>query len=189
MIYGTRAAEALAWAYALHEGQARKHSGVPYVTHLLAVAALVGEHGGDEDQFIAALLHDAVEDQGGAAVAAEIVARFGDRVAGLVEACTDTDDEPKPPWRARKEAHLARVRATGPAARLILAADKLHNARSLARDLRRDGDTVFDGFRGGREGTLWYYAAMREALAEGWAHPILDELDEAVRAVDAAAKG
>jgi (p)ppGpp synthase/HD superfamily hydrolase len=189
MNYGERAGQALAWAFALHATQRRKQSEVPYVTHLLAVAALVGEHGGDEDQFIAALLHDAVEDQGGPAVAAEIAARFGDRVAGLVAACTDTDEEPKPPWRARKEAHVAHVAHAPLEARLILAADKLHNARATTRDLRRHGPGVFERFRGGREGTLWYYGAMHAALGAGWAHPILDELAEAVAALHAAAKG
>lgn len=187
MDYGNRAGEALAWAFELHRGQRRKASETPYVTHLLAVAALVGEHGGDEDQFIAALLHDAVEDQGGPAVAAELAARFGPRVAAMVACCTDTDEEPKPPWRARKEAHLAHVAAAPPEARLIVAADKIHNARTTARDLRRDGPAVFGRFRGGREGTLWYYAAMHAALGEGWDHPILDELAEAVAALNAAA--
>ena len=123
--------EALAFAMDLHRKQVRKGTGVPYVSHLLSVAALVLEHGGTEEQAIAALLHDAVEDQGGKPTAIAIRARFGDTVADIVDGCTDTDVWPKPPWRPRKEAYVARVRLEPAHVRLVSAADKLHNALSL----------------------------------------------------------
>jgi (p)ppGpp synthase/HD superfamily hydrolase len=101
--------QALVYASRLHRDQWRKGTQIPYVSHLLSVAALVIEHGGDEDQAIAALLHDAVEDQGGAPILDEIREQFGDRVAKIVNECTDAWEEPKPPWRARKESSLAKL--------------------------------------------------------------------------------
>ena len=156
---------ALSWAAALHAEQRRKASDAPYVGHLLAVTAIVLQYGGDERQAIAAVLHDAVEDQGGMATLAEIERRFGARVAQLVLACSDATAAPKPPWRQRKEAHVAHIRAADDAVRLIVAADKLDNARSLLEDYRRLGEDLWRHFRGGREGTLWYYRAMLEALS------------------------
>ncbi|HTU26043.1 MAG TPA: HD domain-containing protein [Pirellulales bacterium] len=159
-----RFAEALAWAATLHQSQHRKASPVPYVAHLLAVAALVLEHGGDEDEAIAALLHDAIEDQGGQPTRQQIAARFGERVAAIVEGATETDLQPKPPWRERKEAHLASVRTADRSVQLVVAADKLHNAHSLITDHARLGETLWTHFRGGKTGTLWYFRAAAEAL-------------------------
>jgi (p)ppGpp synthase/HD superfamily hydrolase len=184
MTYGPRAREALLLAFDLHANQNRKGRPIPYITHLLAVAAIVGENGGDEDQFIAALLHDAVEDQGGAPMLENIRARFGNRVAALVAACTDTDQSPKPPWRARKEAYLAAVPEKSPEEKLIIAADKLHNARAIRDDLRREGIATLDRFTGGREGTLWYHRAITDALAKNWPHPLVEELRATVRAIE-----
>lgn len=186
VVYGARFAEALAYASACHEGQARKGNHAPYVTHVLAVASLVGEFGGDEDQAIAALLHDTMEDSG--ATAAEIEARFGARVARFVEACTDTTEHPKPPWRPRKEAHLAKLAEMPGDVKLVVAADKLHNAQSIARDLRRAsvGEAVWSRFSAAREDVLWYYRAMIDALATGWEHEILDELRAEVAFIAAA---
>jgi (p)ppGpp synthase/HD superfamily hydrolase len=164
----------------LHTGQTRRGSGAPYVFHPFAVAGLVADAGGTEEQVVAALLHDVVEDAGGAPVRAEVVRLFGERVARLIDACSDTDVTPKPPWRPRKEAFIARVRGEGPDVRLVVAADKLHNVRSLARDIRSHGPAVWSRFRGGRDGTLWYYGAVAEALAQGWSHPLLDELLRAI---------
>jgi len=178
-----RVAEAIAWAEELHAGQTRKGSRVPYLFHPLAVAAIVAEHGGGETEVIAALLHDAIEDGGGAPVRAHIASRFGAAVAAVVERCTDTDTTPKPPWRARKEAFVAGLADADPATRLVVAADKLHNARCTVRDLRREGEPVWGRFRGGRDGTLWYYRAVLEALAAGWTHPVLDELRVEVAAL------
>lgn len=157
----------------------RKGSGVPYVAHLLSVTALVAEGGGDEDQLIAALLHDYLEDIEGSS-ADELERRFGTRVAGMVVALSDTTVRPKPPWRARKERYLVKLEREPPEVKLVSCADKLHNARTLVRDLRLDGPPVFDRFRGKRDGTLWYYTACTGALARGWRHHMLDQLQREV---------
>ena len=185
MEYSQRAGDALAFTFDLHATQTRKGAGAPYITHLIAVAALVGEYGGNEDQFIAALLHDAVEDQGGRKTLALIRERYGARVAELVLGASETDDTPKPPWRSRKEQHIAKMAAAGAELKLIVAADKLHNMRSVLRDLRIEGPRVWENFTGRCDGTLWYYREMRAALAEGWEHPILEELDEVIRKLHA----
>jgi GTP pyrophosphokinase len=170
----------LDYAARLHVDQVRKGSGVPYVSHLLSVAALVLESGGDEDEAIAALLHDAVEDQGGAPVADEIRRRFGDRVADIVLGCSDTDVQPKPPWRPRKEAHLARLQTASASVLLVVSADKLHNARAILGEYRRAGEDVWRRFSGGREGTLWYYRAAVELLSARAASPLVEELTRVV---------
>jgi (p)ppGpp synthase/HD superfamily hydrolase len=168
-------------AYELHAGQLRKGSSVPYLTHLMAVAALVGEYGGDEDQMIAALLHDAVEDQGGPVARERIQDIFGERVAALVDACTDADEIPKPPWQQRKEAYLGALAAAPHDARLIVAADKLHNVRMLIIDLRERGHELWQLFTGKREGSLWYYSEAVNALATDWDHAILGALADEVQ--------
>lgn len=156
--------EALGYASRLHREQRRKGSDIPYVSHLLGVASIALEIGADEDQAIAALLHDAVEDQGGALRLAEIRARFGDRVARIVADCTDTDLEPKPPWRARKERYIAAL-ATKPADSLLVSlADKTHNARAILDDLAVSGGAVWTRFTGGKDGSLWYYRALADAF-------------------------
>jgi GTP pyrophosphokinase len=172
--------EALIYATRLHATQVRKGSGVPYVAHLLAVASIVLEHGGDEDDAIAALLHDAVEDQGGATTRQEILRRFGPAVVVLVDGCTDADVLPKPPWRARKETYIAHVRDAPAAVRRISAADKLHNARSILADYRALGEALWSRFTGGREGTLWYYRALVEAYAAAGSSPLVEELARVV---------
>jgi (p)ppGpp synthase/HD superfamily hydrolase len=175
----TRFDEALALASDLHRTQSRKGTQVPYVAHLLAVAGLALEHGADEDEAIAALLHDAVEDQGGPRTATMIRARFGDRVAEIVLACTDTDAVPKPPWRPRKEAYVAHIRGASPSARLVSACDKLHNVRTLVADYRVVGEALWDRFTGGRQ-TLWYYRALVDAFASHGRTSLVDELDRVV---------
>ena len=158
--------EALIFATQLHARQTRKGSQTPYVAHLLSVTGLVLEAGGDEDTAIAALLHDAVEDQGGLKTLAEIRHRFGERVAGIVESCSDTYTFPKPPWRRRKQAYLDHLPQASPEARLVSLADKLHNARSTLRDLYQEGDRVWDKFNGGKQGTLWYYRSLVEIFQQ-----------------------
>jgi (p)ppGpp synthase/HD superfamily hydrolase len=182
-----RLREAVDLAFRLHAGQTRRGSRAPYVFHPLAVAGLVADAGADEDQVIAALLHDAVEDAGGADTRAEIARRFGEDVARLVDACSDTDRTPKPPWRERKEAFLGRLRGEPARVRLIVTCDKLHNVRALVRDLRAVGPELWSRFRGGRDGTLWYYDEVTAALADGWGHPLRDELERAVRELREAA--
>ncbi len=180
MTPASRFEQALVYASRLHQVQRRKGGGAPYISHLLAVTSLVLEHGGDEDEAIAALLHDAIEDQGGAAACEQIQRRFGDRVAEIVEGCSDAEGTPKPPWKERKQAFLARLAQAPPSVRLVAAADKLHNARSTLADYRRLGEAVWDSFRGGKQGTLWYYRALVDAFREAGSTALVDELDEAV---------
>ena len=163
-------------AMRLHADQIRKGPGtVPYYTHLWAVAALVAEYGGSQDAIIAALLHDAAEDQGGLATLERIRAEFGRTVADHVAALSDTLMSPKPPWRERKLQYLQVLRTAPPETRIIAAADKIHNIRSILRGLRQEGSHLWNRFRGGQDGTLWYYRAVYDVLNDGWYHPILDE--------------
>jgi (p)ppGpp synthase/HD superfamily hydrolase len=180
MILSPRFSEALTYVAALHAQQRRKVSGEPYIAHLLAVAAIVLEHGGNEDEAIAALLHDAVEDQGGEATLDEIRRRFGETVAETVAGCSDTMTSPKPAWRQRKEAHIAHLREASPSVRLVVAADKLHNVASLMREYRRRGESLWPIFHGGRDGTFWYYRSVTDVLKQAAATPIVEELDRAV---------
>ena len=184
--YSTRFDDAVAFALDAFRAIRRKGTDTAYVTHLLAVTALVGEAGGDEEQLMAAVLHDVLEDVP-TVDAAALRSRFGERVARLVEALSDTTETPKPPWRPRKEAYLAHLRGQPAEVKLISAADTLHNATTLVRDLRADGVATFARFSGGREGTLWYYSAVHAALADGWSHWLVDELGAAVDAMHAAA--
>jgi len=172
----SRFSEALLYAAELHAAQQRKVSGEPYLAHLLGAASIVLDYGGNEDEAIAALLHDAIEDQGGPAARAEIHRRFGEQVAAIVEGCTDTDVFPKPPWRQRKVAFLERLRAAPPSVRLVVAADKLHNLRALAREYRRQGESLWKHFQGGREGTLWYHRSVAEILQSGGNDLLVGEL-------------
>ncbi len=176
----SRFQEALEYAARLHAGQERKGSTVPYIAHLLGVTSLVLYHGGTEDEAIAALLHDAIEDQGGDGTRREIERRFGEAVAAIVEGCTDTDEAPKPPWRPRKEAYIARLRNASASVRLVSAADKLDNARSILRDYGAGGEAIWKRFTGRREGTLWYYRALVTAFREAGANPLVEELDRVV---------
>ena len=164
MILSLRFDEAFAYASRLHACQQRKGTDIPYLAHLLAVTAIVLEYGGGEDEAIAALLHDAIEDQGGPATRAEIRHRFGEHVVDIVDGCTDAETVPKPPWRQRKEAYVAHVGDASSSVRLVSAADKLHNARSILADYRQLGEALWDRFRGGRDGTLWYYRALVDAF-------------------------
>jgi GTP pyrophosphokinase len=175
VVLSDRFGQALLYAFELHRAQRRKISGTPYVAHLLGVAGLVLEYGGNEDTAIAALLHDSVEDQGGAPVREEIRRRFGSTVVEIVDGCTDTDVSPKPPWRERKERQLAHAATARHEVRLVLAADKLHNLRALMRDYRVAGETIWESFRGGRDGTLWYFTHMLASLRHAGNFPLLDD--------------
>jgi (p)ppGpp synthase/HD superfamily hydrolase len=162
-----RLAEAFGFAAHLHARQTRKGVEIPYVSHLMSVSALVLEHGGDEDQAIAGLLHDAVEDQGGLETAALIRERFGPRVTQIVMGCTDAVERPgqaKPAWRARKQAFIERLR-TGPAeVALVVCADKIHNLRSIIADVEREGPSTLTRFA--HPALIgWYYAGVADALA------------------------
>ncbi len=172
--------DALLYALDLHSDQLRKGTSTPYAAHLLAVAALVLEYGGDEDQVIAALLHDAVEDQGGSPILLEIENRFGNRVSAIVEACTDSWETPKPPWRARKEAYLNHLKDIPDDAKLVSCADKIHNGRAIVRDVNSGGDIVWDRFKGAKDGTSWYYQSILSVFQDTFKHPIVTELAEIV---------
>ena len=153
----------------------------------MSVTATVIEYGGDEEMAIAALLHDAVEDQGGAPRLREIRRKFGKRVAHIVDGCTDTDQQPKPPWLERKRAYVARVGREGADVRLVSAADKLSNVRETLHDFRLHGEEVFERFAGKKAGTLWYYRALVEAFRGAGSHPLVEELDRVVKELESLA--
>lgn len=172
--------DALAFAANLHREQRRKGTGVPYISHPLAVASLVIEHGGGEDEAIAALLHDAIEDQGGETARAKIRRRFGERVTAIVDGCTDSDTTPKPPWEERKRAFIARLGGASESVRLVCAADKLHNARCIVSDYRGVGADIWNRFRARKDGTLWYYRSVLDTLIRAGRTPLVDELERVV---------
>lgn len=176
--------EALVFATQLHAAQRRKGSSIPYISHLLAVCSIVLEYGGNEDEAIAALLHDAIEDQGGPLAREEIRRRFGETVVEIVDGCTDTDAFPKPPWRQRKEVYIAHIRTASASVRLVSAADKLHNARSVLADYRILGDALWQRFRGGKEGTLWNFRALVDALRAAGTSPLVEELERVVSEIE-----
>ena len=177
-----RYSAALTYTAALHAEQRRTTSGEPYLAHLLAVCALVLEDGGDEDEAIAALLHDAVEDQGGEPTLRAIRERFGSRVADLVAACTDPTGTDT--WRQRKELYLARLQTAEPAALRLSLADKLHNARAILRDLRQEGATTLERFSGGRDGVLWYYRSLTNTYVARRPGYLAEELDRVVSEIE-----
>lgn len=180
MPYSARFEEAFLYAHRLHADQTRKGTPIPYISHLMSVAALVAEHGGGEDQVLAALLHDVVEDQGGAPRLAEIRQKFGDTVALIVHGCTDADEIPKPPWRQRKEAYIAHLADAPAEVLLVSAADKLHNARTIVADLRQHGPACFGKFKGGQDGTLWYYRSLVAAFRQRGSTLLVEELARVV---------
>ena len=172
---------ALVLASALHREQARKSNGAPYVAHLLGVAALVLEEGGSEEMAIAALLHDAAEDQGGEEVLAKILGSFGPDVARWVRQASDTLVLPKPEWEVRKRHHLAQIPEADREAQLIMLADKVYNARSILADHTRVGAEVWKRFTVPRERTLWYYGALLEVFERELSPFLYDTLTECVR--------
>ncbi len=182
--YSGRFVDALGYAAKVHAGQIRRADGRPYIAHLLRVAGLVIQERGSEDEAIAALLHDAAEDQGGLARLEDIRNRFGNRVADTVEECTDTFADPKPPWRRRKELHLAEMDRCSPSAVLVLLADKLDNARTMLRQHRVHGEGQW-GRSGKQPGDVrWYYRALAERLAPLRPGPLADELVRACEELD-----
>lgn len=176
--------EALLFATRLHAGQKRKSTKVPYIAHLLAVSALVLEDGGDEDEAIAALLHDGVEDQGGMKTLNEIRRRFGDHVADLVDELSDAYTKPKPPWRQRKQDYIAHLRQAPEEVRRISLADKLHNGRAILRTLEEEGEATWQRFRGGKEGTLWYYRSLLRVFRETGSDYMTEELARVIGKIE-----
>ena len=184
-----RFVEALGYAAELHLHQRRKGKGQPYVGHLLGVAAIVIQHGGGEDEVIAALLHDAVEDQGGLPRLDEIREKFGERVARIVDGCTDSYEVSgeKRDWGERKRGYIEKVAQAPEGVRLVSAADKLANAREVLADFRVEGDTVFDRFQGRKQGTLWYYRALVDVFRKAGTSPLVEELDRVVTELESLA--
>ena len=185
MVLTERFEKALIYSCVVHAGQLRKGTEIPYISHLLAVASIVLEHGGSEDEAIAALLHDAVEDAGGKPRLEDIRHRFGDAVAAIVEGCSDSDTIPKPPWKERKEKYIAHVRNASPSVCLVSAADKLHNARAIRQDYRQLGEILWNRFNGSRDEILWYYRSLIRAFRDRGTSPaLINELDRVVSEIE-----
>lgn len=176
-----RFSDALIYAADLHRGQVRKGTDTPYVSHLLAVCSLVLEHGGSEDEAIAALLHDGPEDQGGEATLTAIREHFGANVANIVAGCSDTLEQEKPDWGTRKRAYVEHIKTAPPPVMLVSLCDKLHNARTILADYRVRGESLWERFRAKADGTMWYYVALVDVFRDaGACAALVDELDRTI---------
>src|SRR5262245_22604284 len=191
MMLTDRFDRALLYATHVHGGQVRKGTSIPYVAHLLAVAATVLEYGGDEDLAIAALLHDSAEDQGGTARLEDVRNRFGERVARIVEACSDSladtaKGERKAHWQERKAAYIAHLRNADESILRVSLADKVHNARAILRDLRKPdiGEKIWSRFSQPEEQTLWYYRSLADTFCERLPSQLSNELHEIVQVLE-----
>ncbi len=180
--------EALVYATRVHGGQLRKKTQIPYIGHLLGVAAIAFEYGANETEAIGALLHDAVEDCGGPERQREIDEIFGKEVGAIVAGCTDTDETSKPPWRERKERYIAHLKTASTSTRLVSASDKLHNASAIVHSLRGQGAGVWERFKGGRDGALWYYRSLVGAFREHGESALINELDRVVTEMERLAR-
>jgi len=176
--------QALIFTAQLHANQVRKGTDIPYLAHLLAVSSLVLEDGGDENQAIAALLHDAAEDQGGIETLNKIRQLFGEKVAEIVDGCTDTYENPKPPWRGRKEKYIQHLQEANQDILRVSLADKIHNARSILADLRINGAVTWTMFNGGKNGTLWYYRELVKSFKTLFTSPMVGELAAIVKEIE-----
>ena len=180
--------QALTYATRVHGGQLRKKTRIPYIAHILGVTAIAMEYGATETEAVGALLHDAVEDAGGAKRLRDIERKFGKAVAKIVDGCTDTDQTPKPPWLARKQAYIAHLKHAPVSIQIVSASDKLHNLRAILMDYRTEGDKLWSRFNGGKHGTLWYYGALLAAFPGGSRlAPLLAELDRTLTTLEALA--
>lgn len=178
---GPRFESVFHYAAGLHATQTKKGTDTPYLAHLMTVTAIVLDDGGSEDEAIAALLHDAVEDQGGRERLDDIRGRFGATVARIVEGCTDSFTTPKPPWIERKRAYVEHARRLDRSTLRVSAADKVANVSVILRDVRKAGDRIWARFNAGRDDVLWYYGALVEAFREAGGGPLVDELARLVR--------
>ncbi len=169
--------KALIYATRIHGGKLRKKTRIPYIAHILGVTAIALEYGANETEAIAALLHDAVEDCGGAKRLRDIEHKFGKRVARIVEDCTDTDQTPKPPWLERKKAYVEHVRHASMPTKLVSASDKLHNIRAILMDYRQEEEKLWSRFNGGKQGALWYYRALVNSFNGKRIQSLVQELD------------
>ena len=179
-----RFVKALEFSFRLHSMQKRKGTNIPYFAHLIGVTSLVLEMGGDEDEAIAALLHDAVEDQGGMQTLNIIREHFGESVANIVAECTDAFSTPKPAWRKRKEQYIAHLQNASLQALRVSLADKLHNARAILLDLYNNGDAVWKKFNGGKEGTIWYYQELAKSFENFPYKQFLQEFKRVVHEIE-----
>jgi (p)ppGpp synthase/HD superfamily hydrolase len=169
--------KALVYSTRIHGGRLRKKTRIPYIAHIIGVTAIAMEYGANETEAIAALLHDAVEDGGGAKRLRDIERKFGKDVARIVEGCTDTDQAQKPPWLERKKTYLAHVRHASIPTKLVSASDKLHNVRAILMDYRKEGEGLWSRFNAGKQGALWYYRALVNAFSGKRIQPLVQELD------------
>ena len=177
--------EALIYATRAHGNQTRKKTGIPFIAHILGVTAIALEYGANETEAIAALLHDTVEDCGGAERLRDIREKFGNGVAGIVDGCTDTYETPKPPWLERKRTYIDHLNDSDKSTRLVSASDKLHNTRAILAELRRHGVEVFERFGGKKNGTIWYYRRLVTAFRQHGDHAdLVDELDRVVSEIE-----
>jgi (p)ppGpp synthase/HD superfamily hydrolase len=179
--------KALVYATRIHGGKLRKKTRIPYIAHILGVAATALEYGANETEAIAALLHDAVEDCGGAKRLRAIERKFGKRVARIVEGCTDTDQTPKPPWLKRKKTYVSHVRHASMATKLVSASDKLHNVRAILMDYRQEEEKLWSRFGGGKQGALWYYRALVNALSGKRIQPVVQEINRTLTELESLA--
>ena len=183
--------QALQFAHTIHRNQKRKGTDTPYISHLLGVCSLVLEHEGDEDQAIAALLHDAVEDQGEKysggveQLRKDIEQKFGATVLHIVNGCTDADIFPKPPWKERKEAYIAHIQNASSDIRFVSCCDKLHNARAILTDYCDIGDDLWGRFNSGKKDILWYYRSLADAFQAGGESSLTEELSRVVSDLEA----
>jgi GTP pyrophosphokinase len=176
--------DAFVYAHEAHAEQVRKGNGAPYIGHLMGVASIVLDDGGNEDEAIAALLHDAAEDRGGRARVEEIAARFGPAVAKIVSDCTDSWETPKAPWAERKRAYVEHARfLPGPSLR-VSAADKVHNAYAILRDLRNEGESVWERFNASADDVMAYYQSLVRSYREAGGGRLVDELERIVRGIE-----
>jgi (p)ppGpp synthase/HD superfamily hydrolase len=178
--------EALEYAAWLHKTQIRKGTEIPYIAHPVAVSITALQYGANEDEAIAALLHDAIEDQNQDGLTqVEILEKFGANVLAIVEGCTDATQTPKPPWRQRKERYIESLAHKSASIRLVSACDKLHNAQAILKDYQAIGDELWQRFAGGKEGTLWYYRGLVDAFKAAGDLPMLSALDQVVTELEA----
>ena len=184
MQLSNRFEQALVFATQLHAHQTRKSGNIPYISHLLSVTALVLEDGGNEDEAIAALLHDAIEDQGGLPTREKILSLFGPSVTAIVDGCTESVTKPKPPWRDRKLKYLELMGHASNSVLRVSMADKLHNARSILAEWYREGDVVWQKFSGGKDGTLWFYRSLLQIYQRRPSPLLTPELDRVISILD-----
>ena len=175
--------DALKYAHDVHREQTRKGTAAPYIGHLIGVSSIVLDDGGSEDEAVAALLHDAAEDHGGRPRLEDIRARFGDAVAKIVEDCTDSWETPKRPWIERKRAYAEHAATLQPPSLRVAAADKVHNAYAILRDLRNSGERVWERFNAPPDDVIAYYESLVRAFRHAGGGRLVDELDRIVRGI------